>query len=131
MAEVRDYLRDHPTLKMFWGALEALNLPKWFEWESSVRAAVDAGFNKRIQDEEFIRPLVCHALVADYASGVPRISLLVTMAAGYHALATVGGRAAFVMWAEKNGAARYAAEELGAPGNNDPELTPDNYVQTG
>ncbi len=127
--EVRDYLAGRPTLKMFWGGLETMNLPKWFEWEPSVRAAVEAGFRKRTQDREFIRPLVCHALVADRASSVPRMALLVTMAAGYHALSTVGGRAAFIMWAERNGAPRYAAEELGAPEDDDTGRTSDGYVQ--
>lgn len=130
--EVRAHLSRLPTIKMFWGHLENFNLPKWFEWEPSVRAAVEAGFRKRTQDPEFVKPLVCHALVADRASGVPRMALIVTMAAAYHALATVGGRAAFVMWAERNGAPRYAAEELGAPesaGTDGSELTPDGHVQ--
>ena len=90
---------------------------KFFEWHPAVQKAVEAGFRKRIMDPEFIKPLVCHSMIApDRASAVPRMARLVALAAGWHALATVGGRAGAVMWAEAHGAPKYAAEELSASG---------------
>ncbi len=124
--EVRLWLIGDRGLKLFWGNLESMRFPRWFEWEPSIRAAVEAGFRKRIGDPEFIKPIVCLTKMSDRGSAAPRIGRLVAISAGYHALATVGGRAAFVMWAEKNGAPRYASEELS---NKSP--SPDDYVGDG
>lgn len=97
---------------MFWVSLERARLPGWFYWHESVRAAVEAGFHKRINDPEFIKPLACHAMIGQRLTSTGKIATWVAIAAGYHALAEVGGRAAFVAWAEKNGAPKYASEEL-------------------
>lgn len=126
--EVRAWLGNgRRAIKLFWSALESARMLKFFDWHPSVQAAVEAGILKRIRDPEFIKPLVCHSIVAPCRpSAVPRMGHLVALAAGFHALATVGGRAAAVVWAEAHGARKYASEEL--PSSGEGSADSDNYV---
>lgn len=114
VAEIKSYLSvERRGLKIFWTSLEAARMLKFFDWHSSVQHAVEAGMRKRMMDPEFIKPLICHSMIAPLRpSAVPRMAQLVAISAGWHALSTVGGRAGTVVWAELNGAPKYAKEEL-------------------
>lgn len=127
VVEIKSYLGvPRRGLKIFWASMEASGMLKFFDWHLAVQAAVEAGMRKRMMDPEFIKPLICHSMIAPLRpSAVPRMANLVAITAGWHALATVGGRAGTVVWAELNGAPKYAKEELSGEGSEDS----DNYVE--
>ena len=104
---------------------------KFYDWHPSVQAAVEAGMRKRMMDPNFIRPLICHSMIAPLRpSAVPRMAKLVALSAGWHALATVGARAGAVMWAESHGAPKYAPDDLSGEGAADSDDYADDSEET-